>query len=239
MPNLQPVLVEKLSGLRLKLIPAGEFLMGEPWFEDSRPAHRVRISRPFYIGIFAVTQKEWSKVMRTNPSKFKGSDLPVENVSWEDCRGFITRLNEAAQQGGFHLPTEAEWEHACRAGSRTIFSFGDDERDLADHGWFSSNSKGQTHPVGRKKPNAWGLFDVHGNVCGWCADWFDKEYYRHFCGDETVADPAGPETGFERVVRGGSWDSDASGCYSGVRSFALPDTRRPSIGLRIARDALQ
>ena len=239
MANIQPVTVEKLSGMRLKLVPAGELLMGEPWFEDSRPAHRVRISRPFYIGIFPVMQKEWSKVMLTNPSKHKGSELPVENITWEECGELIKRLNEAARPAVFRIPSEAEWEHACRAGSRTIFSFGDDERDLALHGWFSANSKGQTHPVGQKKPNAWGIYDMHGNVCEWCADWFDREYYRHFCGDETVADPAGPETGFERVLRGGSWDSDATGCYCGVRSFALPETKKPYIGLRIARDAMQ
>jgi formylglycine-generating enzyme required for sulfatase activity len=238
MPNLQPVIIQNGSGLRLRLILAGELLMGEPWFEDSRPAHRVRLSRPFYIGIFTVTQKEWAKVMRTNPSKFKGSELPVENVGWEDCQQFIRGLNDSDPSGRFRLPTEAEWEHACRAGSRTIFSFGDDERDLANHGWFRSNSKGQTHPVGQKKPNAWGLYDMHGNVCEWCADWYDPEYYRHFCGDETVENPAGPEIGFEHVVRGGSWDSDAMGCYSGVRSFALPDTRKPSIGFRLAKDAI-
>jgi formylglycine-generating enzyme required for sulfatase activity len=238
MPGIPPVMVERSSGLRLKLIPAGELLMGEPWFEDSRPAHRVRISKPFYIGIFTVTQKVWARVMRTNPSRFKGSELPVENVSWEDCRQFIEKLNETERSGAFRLPAEAEWEHACRAGSRTIFSFGDEERDLAGHGWFRSNSKAQTHPVGQKRPNAWGLYDMHGNVCEWCADWYDKEFYKHFCGDETVVDPPGPESGFERVVRGGSWDFDATGCYSGVRSFALPDAKRPFIGFRIARDAM-
>ena len=239
MQNPEPVMVERSSGLRLKLVPAGDFLMGEPWFEDSRPAHRVRIAKAFYIGIFTVTQKEWTRVMRTNPSKFKGSELPVENVSWEDCRTFIKKLNEAAPPGGFRLPTEVEWEHACRAGSRTIYHFGDDERSLVNHAWFSSNSKGQTHPVGQKKPNAWGLYDMHGNVSEWCQDWYDKEYYRHFCGDEIVDSPTGPESGYENVLRGGSWESEAMNCYSGVRAFALPDIRRPSMGFRIARDAIQ
>ena len=234
-----PVVVDKLSGIRLKLVPAGELLMGDPWFEESRPAHRVRISQAFYVGIFPVTQKEWSKVMRTNPSRFKGSELAVENVSWDDCQDFIKRLNEAAPPGGLRLPTEAEWEHACRAGSRTIFSFGDEERDLDLHGWFRQNSKGQTHPVGRKKPNAWGLYDMHGNVFEWCADWFDGDYYRQFCGDETVADPSGPASGFERVLRGGCWDSEPSGCYSGVRSLALPQTKKPYIGFRVAMDTMQ
>jgi formylglycine-generating enzyme required for sulfatase activity len=232
-------MVDKLSGMKLRLVPAGEFLMGEPWFEESRPAHKVRISRAFYIGVFPVTQKEWSKVMRTNPSMFKGSELPVETVSWDDCRQFIVRLNEASPPGGFRLPTEAEWEHACRAGSRTIFSFGDDERALPAHAWFRANSRGQTHPVGHRKPNPWGLYDMHGNVCEWCADWFDREHYRLFCGDEIVADPRGPDSGFERVLRGGSWDSEHSGCFSGVRAFALPGMKTPYIGFRVARDAMQ
>jgi len=237
MANPEPVRIERTSGLRLKLLPAGEFLMGEPWFEDSRPAHRVQILRPFYFGIFPVTQKEWTKVMKDNPSGSKGADQPVERVSWEDCMEFISKLNEGDSAGGYRLPTEAEWEYACRAGTRTIYYFGDDERDLANFGWFRGNSKNQPHPVGQKRPNAWGLYDMHGNVYEWCSDWYDKDYYKEFCADEIFQSPAGPGSGYERVIRGGSWETEAVGCYSGVRSFALPGTRKPFIGFRLVRNA--
>jgi formylglycine-generating enzyme required for sulfatase activity len=235
MAVLEPVVVERTSGLRLKLIPAGEFLMGEPWFEDSRPAHRVRIAAPFYLGIFPVTQREWTKAMRSNPSGFKGEDLPVEKVSWDDCQEFVKRLNEGDTGGGYRLPTEAEWEHACRSGTRSIYQHGDDERDLVNYGWFRINSKGQTHPVGQKKPNAWGLYDMVGNVYEWCSDWYDKEYYKDFFGDEIFQAPAGPAAGYERVMRGGSWETEAISCYSGVRGFTLPGTKKSSIGFRLAR----
>src|SRR4029434_679147 len=153
-------------GMPFVLVPAGEFLMGSAdGADDERPVHTVRISQPFYLGQYAVTQAQLQAVMESNPSQFTGDpNRPVEQVSWEDVQEFIRRLH--AREGGaaYRLPTEAEWEYAARAGSTTAYCFGDDPRQLREYAWYSENSGGQTHPVGQLKPSAWGLYDMHGNV---------------------------------------------------------------------------
>ncbi|MHC5541803.1 formylglycine-generating enzyme family protein, partial [Singulisphaera rosea] len=195
-------------GMTFVSIPAGEFLMGSSASEQDaeffeKPQHRVRITRPFHLGVTEVTQGQYRAVTGQNPSQFKGSDdLPVENVSWEDAVAFCKMLNERekAQLGGdyYRLPTEAEWEYACRAGSTKRYSFGDDEAGLGEFAWFEANSKGKTHPVGEKRPNAFGLNDMFGNVWEWCQDWYDEDYY----GQSGNADPLGPPRAAFRVDRG-------------------------------------
>src|SRR5665648_172810 len=148
-------------------IPAGEFMMGSSPDEKYRhdlegPVHKVTISKPFYLGTYPVTQREWKAVMGDDPSFFKGDDLPVEQVSWNDVQDFIKKLNEKEDADNYRLPSEAEWEYVCRAGATTRYSFGDDESKLAEYAWYKDNSGGKTHPVGQKKPNPWGLYDMNG-----------------------------------------------------------------------------
>jgi formylglycine-generating enzyme required for sulfatase activity len=209
------VAVDLGGGVKLEmvLIPAGEFMMG--WsdsdgnaFRDAQPRHRVRISKPFYLGKHEVTQEQWQAIVGENPSNVKGPKNPVENVSWDDCQVFLRRLNEKVGGGKFGLPTEAQWEYACRAGSTTRWCFGNSDSALGEYAWCEENSDGTTHPVGQKKPNAWGLYDMHGNVWEWCQDWFDSGYY----GKSPVDDPPGPAAGSGRVHRGGGWPvAQASG----------------------------
>ena len=150
---------------------------------------------------------------------FQGRKNPVDRVSYEACQTFIKKLNEKFADSGvtFGLPTEAQWEYACRAGTSTPFGFGNDEAKLAEYGWFAENAGGKTHPVGEKKPNAWGLYDMHGNVWQWCADWYDGGYYK----TSPSIDPPGPTTGTSRVLRGGSWSDPATYCRSSYR-YCLP-----------------
>jgi formylglycine-generating enzyme required for sulfatase activity len=221
--------------LDLVLIPAGEFMMGSPATDknaaaDEKPQHRVRITKPFYMGKYPVTQEQWTAVMGSNPSQFKGPQNPVEEVSWDDGLMFFKRLNEKVGGGKFQFPTEAQWEYACRAGTTTRFCFGDDEAGLADYGWFNTNSAGKTHPVGEKKPNAWGLYDMHGNVWQWCADWNDATYYAHSPTD----DPTGPASGTLRISHGGCWFSGASAARSANHGRIEPEHRGSHIGIRAA-----
>ncbi len=157
--------------MEMILIPAGEFLMGSPDSDkdaraDEHPQHRVRITKPFYLGKYLVTQEQWEAVMGNNPSHFKGLKNPVETVAWDDCQKFLEKLNAkiGTQGGKFVLPTEAQWEYACRAGSTTRYCFGDDKSGLGEYAWYWANSDKKTHPVGEKKPNAWGLYDMYGNA---------------------------------------------------------------------------
>jgi formylglycine-generating enzyme required for sulfatase activity len=155
--------------LDLVLIQPGSFTMGDDGGDGSaeKPAHKVTISKPFYLGKYEVTQDQWEAVMGANPSYFKGPENPVEDVSWDDCQKFLKKLNERlpGTGGTVRLPTEAEWEYACRAGTTTKYSFGDTRSDLGEYAWYGGNSHNKNHPVGEKKPNAWGLYDIHGNVC--------------------------------------------------------------------------
>ena len=157
----------------------------------------------------------------------------MECVSWDDCQAFLVKLNaKAGGQGGkFALPTEAQWEYACRAGSTTGYCFGDGEAGLDEYAWYAANSGGNVQPVGGKKPNAWGLYDMHGNVWEWCQDWYDKEYYAKSATD----DPAGPPHGEGRVERGGSWNDSAKGCRSANRSNLGPGDRGGNLGLRVTQ----
>jgi formylglycine-generating enzyme required for sulfatase activity len=173
-------------------------------------------------------------VMGENPSRFKNMKNPVEQVSWNDCRKFIGRLNKMVPGGGFRLPTEAEWEYACRAGTTTRYSFGDDEGLLGRYAWYDKNSGDKPHEVGTKEPNPWGLYDMHGNVWEWCQDWIGT--YRFPAGG-IVEDPVGPESGQYRVLRGGAWHRFRYDgyCRSASRVRGGPDGRHYADGFRLAR----
>jgi formylglycine-generating enzyme required for sulfatase activity len=216
------------------LIPAGVFVMGDEKGKDhERPPHNVTLTRSFYLGKCEVSQEQWRAVMGNNPSKFDGLKNPVENVSWEDCQTFLKKLNEKFGKGSvkFSLPTEAEWEYSCRAGSTTRWCFGDDPAMIGNYAWFAENSAGKTQPVGQKKPNVWGLYDMHGNVVEWCADNYDKDYYR---GSPPV-DPPGPASSDWRVVRGGSFNFSADGQRSAWRGTGWPTDRFNDYGFRVLR----
>jgi formylglycine-generating enzyme required for sulfatase activity len=226
------------NGMKLEmvLIPAGEFMMGSPdsdkdAFKWEKPQHRVRIIKPFYLGKYLITQEQWEAVMGNNPRCFKGPKNPVEQVSWDDCQKFLKRLNDKVGGGKFVLPTEAQWEYACRAGSKTRYCFGDDEKQLGEYAWYEKNSGDTTHPVGEKKPNAWGLYDMHGNVWEWCQDWWKDGYYK----ESPVDDPTGPTGGSDRVFRGGCWNIPAGGCRSAYRAYYAPGGRDINLGLRVSR----
>ena len=221
-------------GMRLALIPPGEFTMGSPKSDAKAcvwesPQHNVRITRPFYFGVYEVRQAEYENVMGTNPSYFKGADNPVEQLSWDDAVQFCKRLS-AKEGRTYRLPTAAEWEYACRAGTRTRYSFRDDLASLKEYAWYMENSERKAHPVGERKPNAWGLRDMHGNVWEWCADWFD-DYYAV----SPTNDPPGPEVGVNRVSRGGGWRLDAGYCRSANRYGVSPSDRGYDLGFRVAR----
>jgi formylglycine-generating enzyme required for sulfatase activity len=225
-------------GMEFVLIPAGEFMMGSNNGDsDEKPVHQVRISTPFYLGQYEVTQGQWQAIMGQNPSYFKGevtleATVPVENVSWEDVQEFLRRLN--AREGGpkYRLPTEAEWEYAARAGTSTAYSFGDSERQLGEYAWYNDNAGGKTHPVGQKKPNTWGLYDMQGNVWEWVQDWYGKDTYT----SAAVTDPQGPASGSFRVYRGGGWYGTARNCRSADRFNVAPGGRYGSLGFRLLRE---
>jgi formylglycine-generating enzyme required for sulfatase activity len=217
--------------MKLVLIRAGKFIMGSPDSEQGRgpdesPQHVVLISKPFYMGVTEVTQAQYEAVMGTNPSETKGPTNPVEMVSWDNAVGFCRKLSEKTGKAA-RLPTEAEWEYACRAGSRTRFSFGDSDSALRDYAWYGSNSGRKPNPVGQKKPNAWGLYDMYGNVWEWCADWYG-DYP-----NGAVTDPQGAASGSQRVVRGGSWGDGADSCRSARRYKDRPFFRYGFHGFRM------
>jgi formylglycine-generating enzyme required for sulfatase activity len=212
-------------GMEFILIAAGVFTMGDGGRGE---AYRVTISRPFYLGKYQVTQAQWVAVMGSNPSHFKGERNPVENVSWNDAQTFIQRLNEQEDTGKYRLPTEAEWEYAARAGATSAYSFGNNPGQLIRCAWFKDNSDKQTHPVGELQPNAWGLYDMHGNVWEWVNDWYG------IYPASAVADPCGPSSGDSRVLRGGSWLNDAWYLRSASRCFYAPDYCLERFGFRLA-----
>jgi len=238
--NLPLEIFSKVVGIRFRLIPAGTFVMGSPENEESRykdegPQHQVTISRPFFMGTFQVTQAQWQKVMGSNPSYSKGDDLPVEQVSWNYCQEYLQKLCEieGVPKETYRLPTEAEWEYACRAGTTTRFYTGDNENDLARAGWYDDNSGDKTNDVGQKAPNAFGLYDIHGNVWEWCEDWYAAY------ASENVTDPRGPAKGSNRVFRGGSWYGLAGGCRSAGRCDDIPDFAYDLNGFRLVMPAGQ
>ena len=228
-------------GMELMLIPPGEFLMGSPAFEDGRgddeTQHKVTLTKPFFMGITEVTQAQFFRVLRKNPSKFKAAKHPVEQVTWDEAVEFCARLSDlpAEKRTGrvYRLPTEAEWEYACRAGTTTAYSFGNDQGQLSNYGWWKVNSGGATHPVGLKKPNPWGLYDIHGNVWEWCQDW----YGGYFAGKLT--DPTGPVSGSIRVCRGGSWYGNSGFCRSASRHGYSPGRRDYDLGFRVVRSSIK
>ena len=228
--------------------PPGKFLMGSPASEKDRhlneTQHEVTLTQGFWLGKYEVTQAQWSAVMETNPAYFPEKEivrwkvwkwqipvwrkdflasrwrLPVEQVSWDDCQKFCRKAGS-----GLRLSTEAEWEYACRAGTRAPFNGSGILKDL---GWYDGNSGRKTHPVGRKQPNAWGLYDMHGNVFEWCQD-RDDDY-----SVGAVTNPSGPATGTLRVYRGGGWNCFASYCRAALRSTFEPGDRNFSLGFRVA-----
>jgi formylglycine-generating enzyme required for sulfatase activity len=233
--------------------------------QSEAPRRHVKITKPFYLGMYQVTQGEYEKVMGINPSSYTGKQVdastfkpalpenevryrtgnrnrtagmdtsrhPVETVNWDDAMEFCRRLSaipaERAAGRVYRLPTEAEWEYACRAGTTTRWYYGDDEAGLQEYAWFSMNSGKMTHPVGGKRPNRWGLFDMHGNVYQWCADWYSTDYYAH----SPPSDPTGPTVGFLRAQRGGFWNGNASFCRSAYRNTYGLTFRGLSTGFRV------
>ncbi len=243
--NSKETSVELGGGVKLEmvLIPAGEFLMGSPASDkdaaaDEKPQHRVRITKPFYIGKYLVTNRQWEVLMGGNPGGGGRPTNPVMWQNWDDCQQFIDKLNaKSGEEGGkFQLPTEAQWEYACRAGSTTRYFFGDDASRLGEYAWSTTNSAGEPHPVGEKKPNAWGLYDMHGYVWQWCQDWYDTGYY--YYANSPADNPAGPPGGSNRVFRGGAWCDLADRCRSANRGSHAPSgatTSRASAWLEFRR----
>ena len=241
------------AGIEFVWCPPGTFMMGTPGDEEHEIQHQVTLTRGFWIGKYPVTQAQWLRVMGHNPSEFRGAGLeapvenvswnvavhralqhcrleaPVENVSWNDAHAFCSAVSRA-EGIQLRLPTEAEWEYACRAGSTGPYCFDSPYvGDLIDYAWFWENSGQTTHPVGQKKPNGWGIHDMHGNVWEWCWDWYD----RYPKGPTT--DPVGPKDGSRRVNCGGGWGSDAgSSCRSASRAGHDPDLRFDDRGFRVA-----
>ncbi len=236
-PAEKTVLLPGGVPLRFVWIGPGTYWRGSTETEagrdrDEGPRHEVTLTRGFFLGVFEVTQAQWQAVTGGNPAVFKrgpeAAPRPVESVSWEDCQVFITRLN-ALRLGIFRLPTEAEWEYAARAGSTTRFPWGDDAKEWETyaHAWANSRSFAITHPVGQKPPNAWGLYDMHGNVWEWCSDWYGP----YAAG--SWRDPAGPAEGRERVFRGGSWYDFPVSLRSANRHRHEAAGRYTAVGLRL------
>jgi formylglycine-generating enzyme required for sulfatase activity len=217
-------------GMEFVLIRAGEFDMGST-LNDESPVHRVNISSVFYMGKYEVKEKQWRDVMGSSPSYFKGDNLPVEQVSWNDIQDFIKKLNDKEGGDKYRLPTEAEWEYPARAGRTARYSFGDDESIIRDYSWYDVNSGSKTHEVGQKKPNSWGLYDMHGNVWEWVQDIYHDSY-----SGAPIDGSAWEGSGSKRVVRGCSWVSNAEGCRSAIRFGYDPGSRISYLGFRLLRD---
>ncbi len=240
--DLEPNLIQKNEiintiDMEFVLIQPGESDMGSPPNETGRfgnegPVHHVTISEAFYLGKYEVTQKQWHEVMEYNPSYFKGDDLPVENVSWENVQEFIKMLNKKENTHNYRLPSEAEWEYATRAETTTRYSFGDDDSKLGEYAWYSKNSDDKTHPVGNRKANPWGLYDVHGNVWEWVQD----EWHNSYNGAPSDGSAWEDGSGADRVFRGGGWFDDAGNCRSAYRSYHGPGNRNRDLGFRLIQE---
>jgi formylglycine-generating enzyme required for sulfatase activity len=248
-------LITRVGQIRLKRIPAGEFRMGssdgdDDAFDDEKPRHEMRIDESFYLGVTPVTQAQYQAVTGKSPGRFQGRpENPIESVSWYESVRFCIMLSQKeglvpyygirgasrvriVGGSGYRLPTEAEWEYACRAGTETRYCFGDDEPGLDESAWYSAGSGAQTRPVGQKRPNAWGLYDMHGNVWEWCGDAYEGDYEM----DSPNLDPPGPENTACRVVRGGSWNDVPRDVRAASRLGYAPGVRFDYLGFRIARE---
>jgi formylglycine-generating enzyme required for sulfatase activity len=225
-------------------IPAGEFEMGSPMDEikrdDDEGQHHIKLTKPFYMGKFEVTQLQYREIMSENPSKFGGDNLPVENVSWYEAARFLKKLSDKTNLK-FRLPTEAEWEYACRAGTTTAFNTGTTiDSDFANYEATTPYANGiigkdlkSTNKVGSYAPNAFGLCDMHGNVWEWCNDFYDNEYYKV----TPTVDPQGPQVNKgDKVMRGGAWNERPNKCRSADRNNRGPKTNQPIIGFRVVMD---
>jgi len=249
--TVAPEKITTKLGVEMVHLPAGEFLMGNDEGEDDEtPAHSVRLGA-FYIDVCEVTQEDYLKLTGKSPSKFKGAQRPVDQVSWLDAiqycnmrslrEGFKPCYNPATlacdfTADGYRLPSEAEWEYACRAGTATRWSFGDSAAKLAEHAWFKANADKTTHPVKEKAANPWGLYDMHGNVSEWCNDFYAEGYDPQDPGQ----DPCGPDSGEMRVVRGGCWATSDESCRSSARGSESPGFvdvcfKREAYGFRCVR----
>ena len=228
-----------IKGVKLNFcwIPNGSFVMGSPANEEGRHVgeilHPATLTRGFWMAQTPTTQELWQVVVGANPSRFKGhKSLPVENVSWLDCNAFVERLNasriNAPTDFRFALPTEAQWEYACRAGSTGAYNVLGASLDAL--GWNLYNTAAKTCKVGQKKPNAWGLYDMHGDVWEWCQDWFDPNFYKI----GAAVDPQGPVNGSWRVLRGGCWNSEPAECRCAYRYYGDPSLRSGYVGFRLA-----
>jgi len=247
----KPRVVATKLGIEMVLIPAGEFVMGDDDGEDDeRPAHKVKVAA-FYIDRFEVTQKAYTSLTGANRSRHRGDERPAEQVTWLDAARYCN--SRSAKEGlkpcynlttlacdfaadGYRLPTEAEWERACRAGTTSDYAFGTDPRHLRQHAWFKANAQGTTHPVGQKQASPWGLYDMQGNVSEWCNDFYDEAFYPA----SESENPRGPASGKYRVLRGGNWDSSETTCRSSARHFEAPGFadvcfRRDAVGFRCVR----
>lgn len=246
-----PRVLTNSVGMRLAEIPAGAFEMGS---QDRRlpkqktlTPHRVQITTSFWIGTHEVTQGEYHRVLGSNPSQFSQAGglrdrvrgvetdrLPVDSVSWHDAKEFCLRLTQlpAERQKGrsYRLPTEAEWEYACRGGSKKTWCYGNEVRTLRQYGWYRRRETMQrTHIVGERRSNRFGLYDMYGNVWEWCSDFYEAEYYSH----SPLVDPQGPSQGFSRVIRGGGWDSPAGNCTNANRNSDPPQIADQDTGFRV------
>ena len=242
---LFPVRFTNSLGMEFVYIPPGSFMMGSPLDEPERTKeetqHKVTLTRGFYIQTTEVTQDQWQKVMGTDVRRQRdkagrswqlrgeGPGFPMYYVSWNDARDFAGKINRMEDTDKYGLPFEAQWEYACRAGTRKPYSSGRSEIVLGEYAWFSTNAGMSARRVAKKKPNAWGLHDMHGNVWEWCEDWYG-EYPT-----DTIADPAGPSSGTFRVLRGGSWSSHSSLCRSAFRDKNVPDEANFNFGFRLVR----
>ena len=237
--GMQPIgpFCNNILQMRFAWIPAGTFLMGSPTSErdrfDNEVQHDVRLTKGFWLGVHPVTQAQYQALIGDNPSQHKGPQLPVDTVSWEDAIAFCNLLN-VIDKKKYRLPTEAEWEYACRAGTTTPYHFGDSWGKLTKYAWYRDNSSKTTRSVGQLSPNAWGLYDMHGNIYEWCQDWFS--WFGPSTAEPAV-DPVGPGSGYYRVLRGGSFESNRCAVRSALRYRYAPSCRFPDTGFRVCSDA--